>query len=71
MSIFSELFKSMDKSQDSYDSPFYTHLFERTHAGKQVNNRKALQQIAVYAHVHILLDAITQLPLHDNEKSKC
>ena len=31
---------------------------------KRVNDRTALQQIAVYAYVRVLSEAITQLPLH-------
>lgn len=49
MGIFSELFRSRDKPKDSYDSPSYTYFFGRTHAGKRVNERTAMQIIAVYA----------------------
>ena len=38
---------------------------EMMHMGdKRVNDRTALQQIAVYAYVRVLSEAITQLPLH-------
>ena len=49
MGIFSGLFKSRDKPQNSYDSPSYTYFFGRSNAGKRVTDRTALQHIAVYA----------------------
>jgi len=64
MGIFSELFRSRDKPKDSYDSPSYSYFFGRTHAGKRVNDRTAMQIIAVYACVRVLSEAIAQLPLH-------
>ena len=64
MGLFSGLFRSRDKPKNSYDSPSYTYFFGRTHAGKRVNDRTALQQIAVYACVRVLSEAIAQLPLH-------
>ncbi|MBS7366023.1 MAG: phage portal protein [Oscillospiraceae bacterium] len=75
MGIFSGLFRSRDKPKDSYDSPSYTYFFGRTHAGKRVNDRTAMQIIAVYACVRVLSEAIAQLPLHvyqytDNGKER-
>ena len=75
MSIFSGLFKSRDKPKDSYDSPSYSYFFGRTHSGKRVNDRTALQHIIVYACVRVLSEAIAQLPLHvykytDNGKER-
>ena len=73
MGIFSGLFKSRDKPKDSYDSPSYSYFFGRTHAGKRVTDRTALQHIVVYACVRVLSEAIAQLPLHlykYNEKGK-
>ena len=73
MGIFSGLFKSRDKPQNSYDSPSYTYFFGRSNAGKRVTDRTALQHIAVYACVRVLSEAIAQLPLHlykYNEKGK-
>ena len=35
MGIFSGLFKSRDKPQNSYDSPSYTYFFGRSNAGKE------------------------------------
>ncbi len=64
MSIFKGLFKSRDKPTNSYDSPSYTYFFGRSTAGKSVNDRTAMQQIAVYACVRVLSEAIAQLPLH-------
>lgn len=61
---FSGLFRSRDKPKDSYDSPSYSYFFGRTHAGKRVNDRTAMQIIAVYACVRVLSEAIAQLPLH-------
>ena len=42
----------------------YTYFFGRSTAGKSVNDRTAMQQIAVYACVRVLSEAIAQLPLH-------
>ncbi len=64
MSIFKGLFKSRDKPTNSYDSPSYTYFFGRSTAGKSVNDRTAMQIIAVYACVRVLSEAIAQLPLH-------
>ena len=64
MGIFSGLFKSRDKPQNSYDSPSYTYFFGRANSGKRVTDRTALQHIAVYACVRVLSEAIAQLPLH-------
>ena len=42
MGIFTGLFKSRDKPQNSYDSPSYTYFFGRSNAGKRVTDRTAL-----------------------------
>ena len=75
MGIFSGLFRSRDKPKDSYDSPSYSYFFGRTQAGERVNDRTAMQIIAVYACVRVLSEAIAQLPLHvyqytDNGKER-
>ena len=73
MGIFTGLFKSRDKPQNSYDSPSYTYFFGRANSGKRVTDRTALQHIAVYACVRVLSEAIAQLPLHVykyNDKGK-
>ena len=67
MGIFSGLFRSRDKPKDSYDIPSYSYFFGRTHAGKRVNDRTAMQIIAAYACVRVLSEAIAQLPLHVNQ----
>ena len=36
MGIFTGLFKSRDKPQNSYDSPSYTYFFGRANSGKRV-----------------------------------
>ncbi len=64
MGIFSGLFKSRDKPQNSYDSPSYTYFFGRSNAGKRVTDRTALQHTVVYACVRVLSEAVAQLPLH-------
>lgn len=64
MSIFKGLFKSRDKPTNGYDSPSYTYFFGKSTAGKSVNDRTAMQIIAVYACVRVLSEAIAQLPLH-------
>ena len=64
MGIFTGLFRSRDKPQNSYDSPSYTYFFGRTHAGKRVTDRTALQHTVVYACVRVLSEAIASLPLH-------
>ena len=48
MGIFSGLFRSRDKPKDSYDSPSYSYFFGRTHAGKRVNDRTAMQLIELW-----------------------
>ena len=73
MGIFTGMFKSRDKPQNSYDSPSYTYFFGRANSGKRVTDRTALQHIAVYACVRVLSEAIAQLPLHlykYNDKGK-
>ena len=42
MGIFTGLFKSRDKPQNSYDSPSYTYFFGRANSGKRVTDRTAL-----------------------------
>ena len=64
MGIFSGLFRSRDKPQNSYDSPSYTYFFGRSNAGKRVTDRTALQHTVVYACVRVLSEAVAQLPVH-------
>lgn len=64
MKFFFRLFHSRDTPKNSYDSPSYTYFFGRTHAGKRVTDRTALQHTVVYACVRVLSEAIASLPLH-------
>ncbi|WP_295096010.1 hypothetical protein [Ruminococcus sp.] len=64
MGIFSGLFQSRDKSKGSYGSPSYSFFYGQTHAGKRVNDRTAMQIIAVYACVRVLSEAVVQMPPH-------
>lgn len=63
MSIFSSMFRSRDKPQNSIGSG-WSFLFGGTSSGKTVNERTAMQTTAVYACVRILAEAIAGLPLH-------
>ncbi len=63
MSIFSSMFRSRDKPQNSIGSG-WSFLFGSTTSGKTVNERTAMQTTAVYACVRILAEAIAGLPLH-------
>ncbi len=63
MSIFSSMFRSRDKPQNSIGSG-WSFLFGSTSSGKTVNERTAMQTTAVYACVRILAEAIAGLPLH-------
>ncbi len=63
MSIFSGLFRSRDKLQNSLPGrPSF--LFGGTASGKAVNERTAMQTTAVYACVRILSEAVAGLPVH-------
>ena len=73
MGIFSKIFKR--KLKDSYDSRSETYFFGRSNSGKPVNDRTALQLVAVYACIRVLSESIAQLPIHiyqhtDNGKEK-
>jgi len=63
LSIFSGLFRSRDKLQNSLPGrPSF--LFGGTASGKAVNERTAMQTTAVYACVRILSEAVAGLPVH-------
>ena len=64
MSIFSGLFRSRDKPQNSTVGSRYAFYMGGTSAGKAVTERSAMQMTAVYACVRILSEAIAGLPLH-------
>lgn len=64
MPIFSGLFKSRDKPQNSTVGSTYTFLMGGSTSGKPVNERSAMQMTAVYSCVRILAEAVAGLPLH-------
>ena len=64
MGIFSGLFKSRDKPQNSTAGSAYTFYMGGTTSGKPVNERSAMQMTAVYSCVRILAEAVAGLPLH-------
>ena len=65
MSILSSLFRSRDKPiKDRTSGSAYTFFMGGSSAGKNVNERSAMQMTAVYACVRILSEAIAGLPLH-------
>ena len=64
MNLFSGLFHSRDKPQNRTTGSTYTFFMGGSTAGKNVNERSAMQMTAVYACVRILSEAIAGLPLH-------
>lgn len=64
MSVFSGLFKSRDKPKDMTAGSGLSFFFGKSSAGKNVNERTAMQTTAVYSCVRILAEAIASLPLH-------
>ena len=64
MSIFSWLFRSRDKPQNSYHFSGWPFVFGKSAAGAKVNEFTAMQTTAVYACVRILAESIAGLPLH-------
>ena len=64
MGIFSGLFRSRDKPQDSLNGSTYSFFLGGSTAGKHVNERTAMQMTAVYSCVRILSEAVAGLPLH-------
>ena len=64
MGLFSGLFRSRDKPQNSTAGSAYTFYMGGTTAGKTVTERSAMQMTAVYSCVRILAEAIAGLPLH-------
>jgi HK97 family phage portal protein len=62
---FPRLFKSRDKPVKNYTAgSAYSFFMGGSTAGKNVNERSAMQMTAVYACVRILSEAIAGLPLH-------
>ena len=64
MSLFSGLFKSMDKPQNRTAGSNYAFFMGGTTSGKTVTERSAMQMTAVYSCVRILSEAVAGLPLH-------
>ena len=64
MSIFSGLFRSRDKPQNSTAGSSYSFFMGGSTAGKSVTERSAMQMTAVYSCVRILAEAVAGLPLH-------
>ena len=63
MSVFSRLFRSRDKPQNSVGTTA-SFFFGGTNSGKPVNEQTAMQTTAVYACVRILAESLAGLPLH-------
>ena len=64
MGIFSGLFKSRDKPQNSTAGSAYAFYMGGTTSGKAVTERSAMHMTAVYSCVRILAEAVAGLPLH-------
>ena len=64
MRIFSGLFKSRDKPQNSTAGSSYRFFLGSSSSGKRVNERSAMQMTAVYSCVRILSEAVASLPLN-------
>ena len=64
MSIFSGLFRTRDAPTNRTSGSAYSFFMGGSTAGKNVNERSAMQMTAVYACVRILSEAIAGLPLH-------
>lgn len=64
MKIFSSLFHSRDKPQNSTAGSAYRFYMGSSTAGKNVTERSAMQMTAVYSCVRVLSEAVAGLPLH-------
>lgn len=66
MGLFSGLFRSRDKPkvENKTVGSAYTFYMGGSSAGKNVNERSAMQMTAVYSCVRILAEAVAGLPLH-------
>ncbi|AWW25956.1 phage portal protein [Acetobacterium sp. KB-1] len=67
MSRLRDLFHSRDKPKNYLDNNPFSFFFGGTTAGKNVNERTAMQTTAVYSCVRILAETIASLPLHTFE----
>lgn len=61
---FTSLFRTRDKPSNRTAGSSYSFFMGGSTAGKNVNERSAMQMTAVYACVRILSEAIAGLPLH-------
>ena len=73
MGIFSWLFRSRDKPQNSYHFSGWPFVFGKSAAGARVNEFTAMQTTAVYACICILAKSVAGMPLKcprhtDNKK---
>ena len=64
MGILKGLFRSRDKPKNSTAGSAYRFFLGGSTAGKNVNERSAMQMTAVYSCVRILSEAVAGLPLH-------
>ena len=66
MGLFKNRIKARDhpKVEDKTAGSSYTFYMGGSSAGKNVNERSAMQMTAVYACVRILSEAVAGLPLH-------
>ena len=64
MSIFSGLFHSRDKPQNSTVGSRYAFTMGGSSSGKFVTERSAMQMTAVYACVRVLAEAVAGLPVY-------
>lgn len=64
MKLFSKL-HSRDRPKNSYQSPSYSYIFGRSpFAKRRVDDRTAMQHIAVYSCIRVISEAVAQLPLN-------
>ena len=64
MNIFSGLLKLEIAPKNRTSGSAYSFLWERSTAGKNVNERSAMQTSAVYACVRVISESVASLPLH-------
>lgn len=64
MGILSGIFKARDKPANATSGSAYRFFLGGSTAGKNVNERSAMQMTAVYSCVRILSEAVAGLPLH-------
>ena len=64
MSIFSGLSRRRDSPQNRTAGSSFSFFLGSSAAGKNVNERSAMQMTAVYACVRILSESIASLPVH-------